>query len=122
MLDERLGHGVTGDHEVGDLLLFDDPPDLIGLELCGEHDLRPDEALTHEAPLRGAVHQWSDGEVGEDEVAAALGDHLAGVRDAGVGNRIEASAEGEEDVVVAPDHALGHARRASGIDHVVVVA
>ena len=67
-LDERLGHGVAGDHQRVDPLGLDQPPDLVGVEPGHQHDLGADEALAHHRPLGGPVHEGGDRQ--EDQLAA----------------------------------------------------
>ena len=118
---ERLAHGVPGDHHRVDTLLADEPPDLVRVEAGHEHDLGADEALTHDAPLRGAVHERRHRQV-HHGAPGPLPRHHGRVGDPFVRHRVRAAAERVEDVLVPPDHPLGHARGAAGIEDVEVVA
>ena len=51
----------------------------------------------------------------------ALLHHLLGALHPGVGGGVDAAAQGVEDILVPPDHALGHAGGAAGVEDVVVV-
>ena len=87
-----------------------------------EHDAVALEGEAPEAPLGGAVHERR--QVERRHPAVGLG-RLLGQRPL-VGHPlvrvgVDAAAEGEEHVLVAPHHALGHARGAAGVDDVVVV-
>ena len=120
-LDQRLAHGVAGDHHRVGLLRLDQAPHVVGVELRHQHRPVAHEALAHDAPLRGPVHQGGDGEEGQ-LAAPSLLDHLLGLLHPGVGGRVDAATEGVEDVLVAPHHALGHPGGPAGVEDVVVVA
>ena len=71
------------------------PPHLVGVELGHQTDAVADEALAHDPPLRGAVHERGDGK--EGELAArrlALLDHLLRTVHAHAGQGVEAAARG----------------------------
>ncbi len=71
-------------------------------------------------PVAGAVHE---GRCGERAVQVAVGGarhHLVDGRDRLLAGNASAHG-GEEDVRLAPQHALRHAGRAAGVDHVEVV-
>ena len=75
--------------------------------------------MTHHcvAPcMSGATGRWTR------PPPAPLATMDAGSVDARVGDGVGAAAEGVEDVLVAPDDALGHAGRAAGVEDVEVVA
>ena len=69
-LDQRLAHGVAGDHHRVGLLALDQAPHLVRVELGHQDDPVADEALAHHRPLGGAVHQRGDGQEGELAVRA----------------------------------------------------
>ena len=85
-LDQRLAHGVAGDHDRVDPLVADQPPDLVRVELGHEDDLGADEALAHDAPLGGAVHERRHRQV-HQAAAGTLGHHGGRVGDPLVGRR-----------------------------------
>ncbi len=66
------------------------------------------------------MHQRGDGQQG-DLAAHALLHHLLGPLHPGVGVGVDATAQRVEDVLVSPDHPLGHAGGAAGVEDVVVV-
>ena len=119
-LDQRLAHGVTGDHDGVDAFLLDQVPHLVRVELGHEHDFRADEAPAHDRPLGGPVHQGRDRQMGHGPVGSLL-DHPTRVLYPRVGHGVGAAAEGVEDVLVAPYDALGHAGRAARVEDVDVV-
>ena len=75
--------------------------------------------MTHHwvAPcINGAMGRWVM------PAAGTLGHHHGRVGDAGVGRRVGAAPQGVEHVLVVPDHSLGHAGGATGVEDVEVLA
>ena len=72
-------------------------------------------------PLRGAVHEWREGEdLGTGILRHPLGDLVVGGGDL-AGVHVPATERRHEDVVLAPQHALRHPGGAPGVEHVEVV-
>ena len=69
-LDQRLAHGVAGDHHRVGLLALHQAPHGVGIELGDQDGPVADEALAHHRPLGGAVHEGGDGQEGDLSVAA----------------------------------------------------
>ena len=120
-LDERPAHRVAGDHHDVDLLLADEAPHVVRIEGGDEHDLVADERSLHQTPLRRAVHQRCDRQHRHRAVGEATFDHAPWARDPVAGRQVEPAAEREEHVLLSPHDTLGHARRAAGVEDVVVV-
>ncbi len=100
----------------------DELPDRDRLEACDEADLVADERAAHDAPLRRSVHERGDRQHRRlRRVREALLDHRLRAVDASVRHGVDPTAEREEHVLLAPDHALGHARRAARVEDVAVV-
>jgi hypothetical protein len=119
-LDQRPRHRVACYHDRVDLLFLDEAPHAAGVELAHQDDLVPEEALAHDRPLRRAVHERRDRQERERHAHLRLLDHELRLLGAHVRHRIDAAAERHEDVLVPPDDALRHARRAAGVEDVAV--
>ena len=112
-LDQRPAHGVAGDHERVDLLGLDQAPHLVGVELGHEDDAVAEEALAHDRPLGGAVHEGATG--GNVSGPPMRSPARPGPqRCALAGEHVDAAAEGKH-VLVAPDDALRHPGRAARV-------
>ena len=120
-LDQGLGHGVAGDHQRVDPLPFDQPPHVVGLELGHQDDLGADEALPHDRPLGGAVHERCDGQEGQRRRPGPSPPSPRAPATLVLAMGSDPAAQGVEDVLVPPDHALGHAGGAAGVEDVAVV-
>ena len=107
-----------------DLLLADELPDAgAGRTSATSTILLPTKLPPITRPLRRAVHERRDRQRSwSGRCAAALLDHAApGARRACSSTDVDAAAEREEHVLVAPHHALGHAGGAAGVEDVAVV-
>ena len=95
----------------------------LGIELGHQDDPVAGEGLAHDAPLGGPVHEGGHREEGERPTGGRPFSTICSGRSMRVaGHGVDAAAEGEEDVLVAPDHALGHAGGPAGVEDVDVVA
>ncbi len=93
----------------------------MGHVLAVDDDLLAEVEGDEGGERRGAVHQRRGGE--EDEALAARGHPLRQFLGAlhGFAGRRAAAEAGEEQVLLAPHHALGHAGGAAGVDDDLVV-
>ena len=121
---ERARHRVADHLHRQHLLPLDRGHHLVGVESTrcrGEHDRLPGGERGHHAPLCGAVHQrWQGEDLGARVLLDALGDLVIGL-DELAGGHVPAAERRHEDVVLAPQHTLGHARRAAGVENVEIV-
>ena len=101
--------------------MLDEAPHAVWVELGHEHDLVPDEAAAHHRPLGRAVHERGDGQERHRVAGEAFLDHLLRPLDPIARDRVEAATQGEEDVLLPPDHPLGHAGGTPGVEDVEVV-
>ena len=119
---ERTGHGVADDRHAVDLLALDQVPRVLGVHPRAVEQHRPLglEQCAPGDPLAGAVHErWDDQEGPLGGRTGILGKLIGRLHRI---ERVPAAAEhGEEGVVVAPHHALGHPRGAARVDDVAIV-
>ena len=119
--DEGTAHGIAGDHEALDIFFFHEAPDFRRIELRDQDVLVPHQAPAHDRPLRGSVHEGGNREVDAGPRGLSPGHHVFRLFGFPPALGVDATSEGEKDVFVAPDHALGHARGPPGVEDVVVV-
>ena len=127
MIEHRPREGLAHDDDAVDRALLDGAQQFGDIELAvAERDDAPTKPeVVDRAELSGAVHQrarhqhhrtswlrWIDA---ADQVVDAIGG-----RDAG--NRVAASAEHVEEIVLTPHDTLGHAGGASGVEQQQIVA
>ena len=119
LVDERQRHGVTGHEDELDLLLVDDLPGALRVELGLEDRQVAGEEVHQQAGLGAAVHQRAEREGGHPRVVGLLGLVVLLQRLTGV--EVDAAAEHAPEVLVAPHDALREAGGAAGVDDVDVV-
>jgi hypothetical protein len=106
------------------LLPLDRLNDLVGIETAWcrrEHHRLACGERRHHAPLCGAMHQRRESQDLRARVLRnALRDLVIGLGEL-AGAHVPAAERGHEDVVLAPQHPLGHARGATGVQHIEVV-
>ncbi len=121
--DDRAGEGVADEGDLGHPLPLDQAEQLVGVEPpAAEQHHRPAE---HEGldgeEQRGAVHQGRRAQV--DRAASAVVELRGDPTDLGRGlghlephRHVAAEGERAPQVLVPPDHPLGQARRAAGVE------
>ena len=123
-LDEGQRHGVAHEVDRRDLLLLHRADDALGVE-AGPRDDDRRAAREHAHPGRELARAVDVGRRGQDVLGVVLlhrvARELLGALD-GVPPGRAALQEREEQVLVAPHHALGHAGRAAGVDDVQLIA
>ena len=122
LVEQRLGHRVTN-HDDGEHALFPDELPRRGRvepAVGEEHDLAAAVEMVEREPVRAGMHQRRRGERTKAGLRQSIG-QLGRAADDVAELRAVPPMAGDEDVLVAPDHALRHAGRATGVDQVQVV-
>ena len=120
---ERARDAVAGHHDGVTAVPLDGVPDRIGVEvpgLLGQHDGAAAVEGVEHAPLAGAVHEGEADERPAADAHADVGRELLVGLEAREARDVP-SEPVEEDVLVPPQDALRHARRAAGVEQVDVV-
>ncbi len=117
---QRPGHSVAHEADRVDLLLLDELQGRRPAVLRKQHDLLAPVERDQRPELRGTVHQRRRREHHHDAALHCVGCHLLGLLHR-LALRVAATQSGEEQILMAPHHALGHARGSAGVDDVDVV-
>ncbi len=124
LVEQRTEHGVADDRERVDPLPLDRSPDVGRVEVprvVRQHDGRTLGHHHERGPLGGSVHQRREhAELQPEAVVDPVGQVVV------TGHPFPrpdpaTTHGGDEDVVLAPEHALGHAGRPAGVEDVEVV-
>ncbi len=122
-IGQRAGERVTHDQDHRHPLPGRQFPDIDGIEMAcdrGHHARTPGEDAAERRPLRGAVHQRcarqrpraAQFRAGHDLLEAG---HLIGAAEQPTAHGVEI------DIVLAPQHPLGHPGRAAGVEDVEII-
>ena len=117
--DDRPGERVTDDPEHRDLFALDDVEQRARVEarFGAQHDRAPTRQRLRREAECGPVHQWRRGQERRGPLPGPHG--VLGIRRYGPG---PADLPAHQEVVLdAPDDALGHSRRATGVEQHRVV-
>ena len=126
LIDQRAGDRVADDRDAQHALALGQPEHGVGVEaddVIGQGDPAAGADGVEHPPLRGAVHERGDQQQRPD---AGLGAGLFGqiavaVQLLTAGQERPAAHGRHEDVVLAPEHTLGHAGGAAGVEDVQVL-